>query len=462
MGLRKLTDKPTSQADRLARAEHDAAEVAVRRYQDGQRPSATPHAETTVTYTEDTNRSTATDLQTPPPSRNEFGDEVEMISLAPAAPAAQTPPIATPPTPAANSTPAPSTDSFAAALEALRATLRQPAPAQGSDSKLDPASKPDVASKSDSGFKLDRSSKADAAPAPPVAEVSAPIPMPNTPIEKESNSGIIETPPMLAEEPASALERMPLPPPVEGPTQTPRPLYEDPLLKVQRRKTTPVIEPAVSRETPTMDTALQAVRNAVPGLRLTPPKSDTPTNGRETPLSDGMPKSVSEDLPKYTARPKMRICGRCGHETKLRNVKCEKCAHVDESLGILDAVIAGDIVRVEQVLLVRPGLITLRTSRHEWTLLHMAASGGNPKMVDLLLTKGASVNATNRDGKTALHYAAGKGHVGIVKTLLSHHADPTMLYNGRSALDLARKAGHHEAADVIRAVMPEGDPNAEL
>lgn len=437
MGLRKLTDKPASKADpKLAeRLERDTAEAVVRRYQDAERPILPPRAEQADVYIESMKPSVTTDLQTPPPSHREFADDAdthEAPSPTPTTPVmAVAPKVESNPAPAAEPAPtANSTDSFAAALEALRATLRQPAPVAPSDSKLDAAK---------------------AAPKP--------VPAPDTPIAMDAIEKIdaLEVP---EESSASALERMPLPPPVEAPSQTPRPRYEDPLLKVQRRKSTPTAAPTAEREAPSMDSALQAVRNAVPGLRITPPKSDTPTNGRETPLSDGIPKSVSEDLPKYSARPKMRICGRCGHETKLRNAKCEKCAHVDESLGILDAVIAGDLSRVEQVLLVRPGLITLRTSRHEWTLLHMAASGGNPKMVDLLLAKGASVNATNRDGKTALHYAAGKGHLGIVQSLLNHFADPTILYNGRSALDLARKAGHHEVADVIRVVMPEGDPNA--
>lgn len=439
MGLRKLTDKPASQADQkhAERLEREAAEAAVRRYQDGQRPAAPAHSESSsAAYRETADHTTTTGLQTPPPSHKEFTDEPEAHNEpapAPVKPAPPAPVKAEEPKKAeATPTPTNTTDSFAAALEALRATLRQPAPAPRPDSRADIAE-----------------------------EAPGPVPTPDTPIEMEAPEPAESLPPPVQEhESASALERMPLPPTVEGPAQTPRPLYEDPLLKVQRRKVTPVPVQIVNRETPTIDSALQAVRNAVPGLRVTPPKSDTPVNGRETPLSDGIPKSISEDLPKYSAKPKMRICGRCGHETKLRNSKCEKCAHVDESLGILDAVIAGDLVRVEHVLLVRPGLITLRTSRHEWTLLHMAASGGNPKMVDLLLAKGASVNAANRDGKTALHYAAGKGHLGIVKTLLNHHADPTILYNGRSALDLARKAGHHEVADTIRVVMPEGDPDA--
>jgi ankyrin repeat protein len=140
----------------------------------------------------------------------------------------------------------------------------------------------------------------------------------------------------------------------------------------------------------------------------------------------------------------MRICNRCGHETKLRDPECKNCGKIDESLGILDAVISGDLSKVEQILLVRPHLISVQTNRHAWTLLHMAASGGNKKMTELLIAKGAAVNATNRDGKTPLHYAAGKGHLNVVETLLAHFADPEAKYNGKTAADLAREHSQFE------------------
>jgi len=129
--------------------------------------------------------------------------------------------------------------------------------------------------------------------------------------------------------------------------------------------------------------------------------------------------------------------------------------HTDESLGILDAVIAGDLSRVEQILLARPHLIGVRTSRHEWTLLHMAASGGNRKMAELLIQKGASINATNKDGKTSLHYAAGKGHLSIVKTLLSNHADLEIRYHGKTCEELAREHHQDEIAAYLAAYRAE-------
>lgn len=59
------------------------------------------------------------------------------------------------------------------------------------------------------------------------------------------------------------------------------------------------------------------------------------------------------------------------------------------------------------------------------TLLSTAALMGHPKIVVLLLEKGADVNARDRDGGTPLHAAAFLGRADTVKILLKHGADTT-------------------------------------
>jgi Ankyrin repeats (3 copies) len=166
-------------------------------------------------------------------------------------------------------------------------------------------------------------------------------------------------------------------------------------------------------------------------------------------VANDIPKSVSETLPKFQVAPKSRVCNRCGRETRLTREKCEACSYVDQSLGILDSVIAGNVQKVEEILLAKPLVITTRTSKHEWTLLHMAASGGNPRMVETLIKKGISINAQNKSGKTPLHYAAAKGHREIVSILLNNHADTTPQYHGQTAVDMARSNGHDEIAAML-------------
>ncbi len=331
-----------------------------------------------------------------------------------------------------------SPDPFLASLEALRRTLRQSKPDR-------PASSPDPVSKADhEPIATPSASDTDD------AAVGLP-PLPELPVDTESDDA-------ESGDRISALESMPLPLPERAPTPVPQ--AGDPSF-VADRKRTPAPQHDALVNGNSLDDALDAVRSSI-GL----PKAEngvgrqpsTPRPRRRRPLSDGIPKSVSEDLPKFRGKPRMRICNRCGHETKLRNPECQQCGKVDESLGILDAVISGDLAKVEQILLVRPHLISVQTSRHAWTLLHMAASGGNRKMVELLITKGAAVNAPNRDGKTALHYAAGKGHLHVVEALLAHHADPEIRYKDKSAAELAREHGQIEVETFLRNLKPPAKP----
>lgn len=187
----------------------------------------------------------------------------------------------------------------------------------------------------------------------------------------------------------------------------------------------------------------------IPELSVEPPKNEPVPTPLTFSVANDIPKSVSEELPKFQTTPKCRVCNRCGRETRLTREQCDHCSYEDASLGILDSVIAGNIRKVEEILLAKPLVITTRTSKHEWTLLHMAASGGNPRMVEMLIQKGISINAKNKNGKTPLHYAAAKGHKPIVEILLNSHADPTPEYMGETAADMARNNGHPKIVQLL-------------
>lgn len=82
-----------------------------------------------------------------------------------------------------------------------------------------------------------------------------------------------------------------------------------------------------------------------------------------------------------------------------------------------------------------------------WSALHYAAAGPRPEIVQLLLERGATVDARSPNGTTPLMMAARYGSEDSVKQLLERGADPK-LANQRDlrAADFARLAGRESLA----------------
>ena len=57
------------------------------------------------------------------------------------------------------------------------------------------------------------------------------------------------------------------------------------------------------------------------------------------------------------------------------------------------------------------------------THLHHAAKYGRKEVVELLIAKGADVNAKRNNGQTPLHRAAGGGHKEVAELLIDNGAD---------------------------------------
>ncbi len=77
------------------------------------------------------------------------------------------------------------------------------------------------------------------------------------------------------------------------------------------------------------------------------------------------------------------------------------------SIDIHRAALYGDIEKVERILSKKPELLEAR-DKLCYTPLHWAASMGYQNMAEILLAKGADVNATSDFGITPLHLAAGR------------------------------------------------------
>lgn len=94
------------------------------------------------------------------------------------------------------------------------------------------------------------------------------------------------------------------------------------------------------------------------------------------------------------------------------------------------------------------------------TVLHLTAKTGNPDAVELLLDRGAEVDARQVREYTPLMFAAAEGHADVIRTLIARGADPgaTTLASteperrpagGMTALLFAARQGHGDAARAL-------------
>ena len=85
------------------------------------------------------------------------------------------------------------------------------------------------------------------------------------------------------------------------------------------------------------------------------------------------------------------------------------------------------------------------------TPLHSAAIKGRTKISELLISKSADVNATDVSGWTPLHYSAQCGHTKTAGMLISKLADVNVKGNiiGKTPLHLATEEGHTKTVALL-------------
>jgi uncharacterized protein len=135
----------------------------------------------------------------------------------------------------------------------------------------------------------------------------------------------------------------------------------------------------------------------------------------------------------------------------------------DPSLAIFAASILGDTDQLEQLLTANRSLIGLMSS-DGWTPLHLAAFFGKTEAARLLLNKGAIVNArsTNQMANMPLHAAAAGRHVEVVRVLIEHGAPVNARqHGGWSPLHAAAQNGDIEMAKSLVAAGADVNARAE-
>ncbi len=96
-----------------------------------------------------------------------------------------------------------------------------------------------------------------------------------------------------------------------------------------------------------------------------------------------------------------------------------------------------------------------KVNRTGWTPLHYAASGGEPKLVALLLDQGADIEAASPNGSTALMMAAGYGAQDSAVLLISRGAKPRAKnLAGLDAAEFARRAGRDKLVKQLEQAAP--------
>ena len=118
--------------------------------------------------------------------------------------------------------------------------------------------------------------------------------------------------------------------------------------------------------------------------------------------------------------------------------------------AIHEAASNGDTNAVNRLLGVHPDLVNV-PDYDKNTPLHLAAVRNYPETIDLLLSKGANVNAQNAVKMTPLHLAAKAGYVEAVKSLLK--AKPQLdVKDDRDFTPLvwAEKTHNDEVVELLR------------
>lgn len=134
-------------------------------------------------------------------------------------------------------------------------------------------------------------------------------------------------------------------------------------------------------------------------------------------------------------------------------------AAAGQAPDIFTAARLGDVARVAELMDAAPELVAARTPHGE-TPLHLAAAGREPALVELLVARGADVNAADGLGRRPLHVAAVSYHKHVFDALLAHGAD-VHAADGAGDQPLHAAARRFRAGAVAALLAAGADPMAE-
>ena len=117
---------------------------------------------------------------------------------------------------------------------------------------------------------------------------------------------------------------------------------------------------------------------------------------------------------------------------------------------LLHGATSGGSKEIVELVIARGADVNAITPGGRVTPLHIASLMGKKDIVELLIAKGANVNAAEMNGLTSLHLAADSGRKEIVELLIAAGADLNASDNkGKTPLDMA--SSHKEIVELLRA-----------
>ncbi|XP_078526030.1 CARD- and ANK-domain containing inflammasome adapter protein-like [Lissotriton helveticus] len=169
------------------------------------------------------------------------------------------------------------------------------------------------------------------------------------------------------------------------------------------------------------------------------------------PMKQSQTKNESVKVAPEVTRPhKEKVTVEKKEEEQPRPVAAEPKATRPDINSIFEALAKGDVSDLEALL---EGCDVNAVNAFHETLLHVAAANGNVAAIELLIKKGAKIDAKDRNGRTPLHRASEMGHADAVRALLQAGANLYALdKEGQTPLHLAARNQH---MDIMKIMLQE-------